>query len=215
MARVEFVVNEMWSFKRQATLCSLIILCTVGVLVLVLQNYEKEESATVQLRFFKDADQPRMIALSLLLFLTVMLASCRDDIIILFHMGFSSKCSQIVMGLCHVCIKMVGISLFDFRVIHIMSTSASLRYSMCVADIVSLLLHEALVSKTECSAVKRKRKRPSRSRSRGSLRSLTRRFCTGHNNDTSSVVQAVASHRGVRKKRIRSKGQESSSEYSE
>ena len=136
----------MWSRKRQAVLCAATLLCTLGLLFLVLQNYEEESIAKVEPRFFKEAVRTRMFELNLLLFLTTLVSACRQSILQLFDRVFLHRCSPLVNGLCRVCIRMACVTLFDFRIIHVMSTSYSLRSSILVADLVSLFLHEALTS---------------------------------------------------------------------
>lgn len=133
----------MWSWKRQLTLCSATLLCTAGLLAVVLQNYDDESTARVEPRFFKDPVQTRMFELNLLIFVTTLISACRQVILGLFDKAFAKRCSPLVMGICRVCIRMVSITLFDFRIIHIMSTSSSLRSSILIADLVSLLLQEA------------------------------------------------------------------------
>lgn len=133
----------MWSWKRQLILTLLTVLCTAGLLAVVLKNYDDESTARVEPRFFKDPVQTRMFELNLILFLTTLLSACRQVILRLFQKAFEKRCNPLVMGICRVCIKMVSITLFDFRIIHIMSTSSSLRSSILVADLVSLLLQEA------------------------------------------------------------------------
>lgn len=133
----------MWSWKRQLILCLVTLLCTAGVLAIVLKNYDDESTAKVEPRFFKDPVQTRMFELNLILFVTTLLSACRQVILRLFQKAFEKRCNPLVMGICRVCIKMVSITLFDFRIIHVMSTSSSLRSSILVADLVSLLLQEA------------------------------------------------------------------------
>ena len=117
--------------------------------MLVLQNYDEEPSAKVEPRFFKEAVRTRMFELNLLLFLTTMVSACRQVILHLFERSFADCCSPFIMGLCRVCIRMACITLFDFRIIHVMSTSYSLRSSILIADLVSLFLHEAQMSYAE------------------------------------------------------------------
>lgn len=133
----------MWSWKRQLILSLVTLLCTAGLLAVVLKNYDDESIAKVEPRFFKDPVQTRMFELNLILFLTTLLSACRQVILRLFQKAFENRCNPLVMGICRVCIKMVSITLFDFRIIHVMSTSSSLRSSILVADLVSLLLQEA------------------------------------------------------------------------
>lgn len=119
-------------------------LCTAGFVILVFQNYEKEENAKVQPRFFNVSELPQMIALNLLLFFTVVLSNCHDVVMVIFKKICTSRCYPVVLGLCCVCIQLIGISLKDFRIIHIMSTSSSLRCTMGVGDVVSILLRQAM-----------------------------------------------------------------------
>lgn len=121
-------------------------MCSAGLVRLVLYNYSDESRAHVEPRFFKEAVQTRMFELNLVLFLTTLVSTCRQAILLAFERSFAERCSPFTVGLCRVCIKMGCISLFDFRIIHVMSTSPSLRSSILVADAVSLFLQEAHVS---------------------------------------------------------------------
>lgn len=135
-----------WSATSQTALCAAAALCSAGLVQLVLHNYSDESRAHVEPRFFKEAVQTRMFELNLVLFFTTLVSTCRQVILYAFERTFAERCSPFAIGLCRVCIKMGCISLFDFRIIHVMSTSPSLRSSILVADVVSLFLLEAHIS---------------------------------------------------------------------
>ena len=138
--------NNMWSWQKQLLLCGVILILTAVLSLLVLQNYEEEHSAKVEARFFKHSTETKMFELNILLFITTLISACRQVILTWFERVFSHRCCSLVLGLCRVCIRMASITLFDFRIIHIVSTSSSLRSSILVADVVSLLLQEAQAS---------------------------------------------------------------------
>lgn len=133
----------MWSLAKQVAFGIVVLSLTISFLVLVLTNYEDPALAKVEPRFFKNDVQARMFELNMLLFLTTFLSASRDTLIFILERTLSGHLSQLMVGICRVCIRMVCISLFDFRVIHIMSTATSLRCSILIADAVSLLLAEA------------------------------------------------------------------------
>lgn len=136
-------------------LCCQLLFCSFGVLAavvtvlfVVFQNFDSEDdNRWVKSRFFPGENfHERRLEMALLIFITTFI--CQSKTVLWFHIkSFLMKnrlCNQLTLGIIHVAVSMICISLFDFRIIHVQGTSKLMRSSILFADLTSLFFTESM-----------------------------------------------------------------------
>lgn len=127
------------------------VVCILAVLsctMLVLWNYDEYPEARFEERMFKSKyEYPRLLEINMIVFLTTMISTSREALLVFSDRCLKYKVSPFLLGLINVTIKLICLTLFDFRLIHIYNTLITTRYTILFADITSLLLAESIRGK--------------------------------------------------------------------
>lgn len=132
------------SILSQSVLVAVAVAMSAATMSLVvLQNFrENEHSRGEHKRFFS---APRNLELALLVYACTFVSQSKT--VIWHHLKKILRqrfsCGTVTLGLIHVSLSMVCISLFDFRIIHVAGNSRLLRSSILFADLTSLFTAEA------------------------------------------------------------------------
>ena len=131
----------MLTIKIQCLLLFMLCTITFSVLYLIFQNYDKNTSITP--RHFRDDMYTRELEINTIVFIATFISNLRDFQLFLIKKFLGKSVTPFVLSIMRVMIKMISICLFDYRIIHVNSTSYIVRFNILLADLTSFLFNEA------------------------------------------------------------------------
>lgn len=134
----------MLPIKLQIFLALFSLVVLISCVALVLGNYEEPSSARYEERLFhQKGAYSKVLETNFVVFFATLISTSREVLLLLIERLLNKRVSPLLVGLANVTVKMICLTLFDFRVIHIHNTLIATRYTILVADITSLLLAES------------------------------------------------------------------------
>lgn len=123
----------------------LVLVClltvTLFVLYLVFQNYEIDTS--ISPRVFNGFMYTKELEVNVVVFLATFVSNLRDVQLFIVSKFLGKSVKPLIMSIIRVLIKTISVCLFDYRIIHVNSTSYIVRFNILLADITSFLFDEA------------------------------------------------------------------------
>lgn len=131
----------MLTIKAQTIILFILFVLTFCVVYLIFQNYDHATSITP--RMFNDDMYTKELEINTVVFVATFISNLRDFQLFLLNKFFSTSVTPFVISIMRIMVKTIAICLFDFRIIHINSTSSMVRLNILLADITSYIFNEA------------------------------------------------------------------------
>ena len=119
----------------------ILLTMTLSVLYLMFQNYDNDTS--ILPRSFNQQMYTKELEVNTIVFMATFISNLRDVQIFLLTKLIGKSVTPLVMAIMRIMIKTVSICLFDYRIIHVNSTSYIVRFNILLADITSYVFNEA------------------------------------------------------------------------
>ena len=131
----------MLTMRIQMLVLVCLLTVTLFVLYLVFQNYEIDTS--ISPRVFNGFMYTKELEVNVVVFLATFVSNLRDVQLFIVSKFLGKSVKPLIMSIIRVLIKTISVCLFDYRIIHVNSTSYIVRFNILLADITSFLFDEA------------------------------------------------------------------------